>query len=194
MAVVLLDGGGDAGRAAVPPARPFAMLVHRDALGECLALADPDLRQAIDDQVIDLGRETVDLEVETGSARAPLPGHQRAVHRGKATGEFVNQCLKLVERTPLRRGVNAPARLCIVLEEAHSLIPEWNQVAQESDKTCVKLPSRAILQGRKHGMGTLLITQRTANVTKTILNQCNTIFALQSFDQTGLDLPQELHG
>lgn len=34
-------------------------------------------------------------------------------------------------------------------------------------------------------MGCLLITQRTANVTKTILNQCNTIFAMRTFDDTG---------
>jgi DNA helicase HerA-like ATPase len=31
----------------------------------------------------------------------------------------------------------------------------------------------------------LLITQRTANVTKTILNQCNTVFAMRTFDDTG---------
>ena len=33
----------------------------------------------------------------------------------------------------------------------------------------------------------MLITQRTANVTKTILNQCNTIFAMRTFDDTGKD-------
>ena len=38
-----------------------------------------------------------------------------------------------------------------------------------------------------YGIGALVITQRTANIAKTILNQCNTIFALQSFDQTGLE-------
>ncbi len=47
--------------------------------------------------------------------------------------------------------------------------------------------ARAILQGRKYGLGCLLITQRTANVTKTILNQCNTIFAMRTFDDTGKD-------
>ena len=36
-------------------------------------------------------------------------------------------------------------------------------------------------------MGALVITQRTANVTKTILNQCNTIFAMRTFDDTGKD-------
>jgi DNA helicase HerA-like ATPase len=43
-------------------------------------------------------------------------------------------------------------------------------------------------------MGSLIITQRTANVTKTILNQCNTIIALRSFDQTGLDFLRNYMG
>lgn len=34
-------------------------------------------------------------------------------------------------------------------------------------------------------LGCILVTQRTANVTKSILNQCNTIFALRVFDDTG---------
>jgi len=52
---------------------------------------------------------------------------------------------------------------------------------------CTARSARAILQGRKYGLGCLLITQRTANVTKTILNQCNTIFAMRTFDDTGKD-------
>ena len=79
-------------------------------------------------------------------------------------------------------------RLCIVYEEAHSLIPEWSSVAAEGgDKTATAQTARAILQGRKFGLGCLLITQRTANITKTILNQCNTIFAMRTFDDTGKD-------
>src|SRR6202020_118757 len=70
-------------------------------------------------------------------------------------------------------------------EEAHSLVPEWNSVVAEGDKAATARSARAILQGRKYGLGCLLITQRTANVTKTILNQCNTIFAMRTFDDTG---------
>lgn len=84
-------------------------------------------------------------------------------------------------------GENPEARVCVVFEEAHSLIPEWNSVSISGDKDEVNKISQAILQGRKYGVGALVITQRTANITKTILNQCNTIFALQSFDQTGLE-------
>jgi hypothetical protein len=79
------------------------------------------------------------------------------------------------------------AKLCIVYEEAHSLIPEWNAVASEGDKAATNGTAKAILQGRKYGLGCLVITQRTANVTKTILNQCNSVFALRVFDSTGME-------
>lgn len=112
-----------------------------------------------------------------------------------ATADFAQKCFEwLRNSTQLQAGVDVPGRLCIVLEEAHSLIPEWNQVAQQSDTQQVNRAARVILQGRKFGLGTLLITQRTANVTKTVLNQCNTIFALRSFDQTGLDFLRNYMG
>jgi hypothetical protein len=82
-------------------------------------------------------------------------------------------------------GMTDEARLCLVYEEAHSLVPEWNSVASEGDRLATATSARAILQGRKYGLGCLLVTQRTANVTKTILNQCNTIFAMRTFDDTG---------
>lgn len=84
-------------------------------------------------------------------------------------------------------GMTDKARICLVYEEAHSLVPEWNSVVSEGDKAATNGTARAILQGRKYGLGCLLITQRTANVTKTILNQCNTIFAMRTFDDTGKD-------
>ncbi len=81
--------------------------------------------------------------------------------------------------------MSSTARVCLVFEEAHSLVPEWSSAADEGDKFATNKTSRAILQGRKYGLGCLLITQRTANVTKTILNQCNSIFAMRTFDDTG---------
>lgn len=85
------------------------------------------------------------------------------------------------------KGTTDQARVCIVFEEAHSLVPEWNSVAAEGDKTASNGTAKAILQGRKYGLGCLLITQRTANVTKSILNQCNTVFALRIYDATGME-------
>lgn len=85
------------------------------------------------------------------------------------------------------QGMTDKARSCLVYEEAHSLVPEWNAVASDGDKAATNGTAKAILQGRKFGLGCLVITQRTANVTKSILNQCNTIFALRVFDATGME-------
>ncbi|MCY4577271.1 MAG: DUF87 domain-containing protein [Candidatus Kaiserbacteria bacterium] len=77
------------------------------------------------------------------------------------------------------------AKVLIVFEEAHSLVPEWGSIANEGDKNAVNGTAKVILQGRKYGLGSFIISQRTANISKSILNQCNTIFALRVFDDTG---------
>jgi len=79
----------------------------------------------------------------------------------------------------------ANARYLIVFEEAHSLVPEWNSVANDGDVTATNGTAKVILQGRKYGLGSFVIAQRTANISKSILNQCNTIFAMRVFDDTG---------
>ena len=99
------------------------------------------------------------------------------------TSIFSNAALKVSQEL----GMTDQARLCLVYEEAHTLVPEWNSVASDGDRNATSISARAILQGRKYGLGCLLITQRTANVTKTILNQCNTILAMRTFDDTGKD-------
>lgn len=82
-------------------------------------------------------------------------------------------------------GETVQARYLIVFEEAHSLVPEWNSIANEGDKNATNGTAKVILQGRKYGLGTFVVTQRTANISKSILNQCNTIFAMRVFDDTG---------
>jgi DNA helicase HerA-like ATPase len=82
-------------------------------------------------------------------------------------------------------GESATAKYLLVLEEAHSLVPERNSAANPGDEHAANGTAKVILQGRKYGLGSLIITQRTANVSKSILNQCNTMFALRVFDDTG---------
>lgn len=91
-------------------------------------------------------------------------------------------------------GMSDQATCCLVFEESHSLVPEWNSAANDGDKTATNGTAKAILQGRKYGLGCMIITQRTANVTKSILNQCNTVFALRTFDSTGVDFLKNFVG
>jgi len=79
---------------------------------------------------------------------------------------------------------NPNSRVCIVMEEAYDFIPENTFGKQDFGQPAVSRISQLVLKCRKHNVGFFIITQRTALVSKTILNQCHTIIALQSFDET----------
>ncbi len=84
---------------------------------------------------------------------------------------------------------NFDKRICLVLEEAHTIVPEWNfsGVADKVSQPLLNSIAQIALQGRKYDIGLLVIAQRTANVSKTILTQCNTIVSFQEFDKTSSD-------
>jgi hypothetical protein len=103
--------------------------------------------------------------------------------QAEKTRIIAEELFKILMKSPLED--IKKAKVLLAFEEAHSLIPEWNSVASEGDKNATNGTAKVILQGRKYGLGSLVVTQRTANVSKSILNQCNTIFALRVFDDTG---------
>jgi len=80
-------------------------------------------------------------------------------------------------------------KVCVVLEEAHMIIPEWNYAGNlgKSSKSLMNSIAQIASQGRKYEVGLLVIAQRTASVSKSILTQCNTVIAFQEFDKTGRD-------
>lgn len=80
-------------------------------------------------------------------------------------------------------------RVCVVLEEAHTIVPELNSmgVSDFASKATVNSIAQIALQGRKYNIGFFVIAQRTANVSKTVLTQCNSIIVFQEFDKTSSD-------
>lgn len=91
---------------------------------------------------------------------------------------------------------NFGKRICIVLEEAHTVIPEWNfsGVSEKVSQPLLNSIAQIALQGRKYNVGLLVIAQRTANVSKTILTQCNTIVSFQEFDKTSSEFLSNYFG
>jgi len=87
-------------------------------------------------------------------------------------------------------------KVCVVLEEAHTIIPEWNFVgiADKSSQSLLNSIAQIALQGRKYDVGLLVIAQRTANVSKTVLTQCNTIISFQEFDKTSSEFLSNYFG
>lgn len=80
-------------------------------------------------------------------------------------------------------------RVCVVLEEAHTIVPELNSmgVSDYASKATVNSIAQIALQGRKYDIGFIVIAQRTANVSKTVLTQCNSIIVFQELDKTTND-------
>ncbi len=85
---------------------------------------------------------------------------------------------------------------CLVLEEAHTLVPENLGVGgrfSDSQAVIDKI-SQIALQGRKYDVGFLLISQRTATVKKTVLNQCNTMISFRAYDETSFNFLSSYFG
>jgi DNA helicase HerA-like ATPase len=97
--------------------------------------------------------------------------------------ESANAVIKRVLQYKNRAG-NEDKKICIVMEEAYDFIPESTFGQQDFGQPNVSRIAQLLLKCRKYNIGFLVITQRTALVSKTILYQCNTIIALQTFDET----------
>jgi len=183
--------------------------IHYDKNSEGKNVANPDksgnkheYRAALKKDLIKFlfGQETLPDDkkfIDTKRIRIYNPDYHKASKGEKMGFNAIASELSQAEKTRIiceeifkilmKLGFNEEkkAKILLVFEEAHSLVPEWNSIANEGDKNAVNGTAKMILQGRKYGLGSFIITQRTANISKSILNQCNTIFALRVFDDTG---------
>ena len=74
---------------------------------------------------------------------------------------------------PAGPGVGRPSPVLVVLEEAHRYLGE-DAAALTRDSA-----NRIAREGRKYGIGLLLVTQRPTELPKTALAQCGTVIALR---------------
>lgn len=96
----------------------------------------------------------------------------------ESTDLAVGVVLQLIFEVALRtrsgeEGVGRPRPVLIVLEEAHRYLAE---ASAEVTRTTV---NRIAREGRKYGVGLMLVTQRPSELPETALSQCGTIVALR---------------
>jgi hypothetical protein len=70
-------------------------------------------------------------------------------------------------------GIGRPSPVLVVLEEAHRYLGEGASTLTRNSA------NRIAREGRKYGVGLLLVTQRPTELPKTVLAQCGTIVALR---------------
>ena len=90
---------------------------------------------------------------------------------------LVGSILKIVyealfwSREKTEGGIERP--LLIVMEEAHRYLSD------RFDGTASEVVQRIVKEGRKYGVGAMVVSQRPSEVNETILSQCGTFFALR---------------
>ena len=70
-------------------------------------------------------------------------------------------------------GIGRPSPVLIVLEEAHRYLGD------DASKLTRESANRIAREGRKYGVGILMVTQRPTELPKTALAQCGTLIALR---------------
>lgn len=68
--------------------------------------------------------------------------------------------------------------LAMLCDEAHLYIPERAQ-ADSGDAVAVEIFERIAKEGRKYGIGLVVISQRPSEVNRTVLSQCNNVIAMR---------------
>ena len=91
-----------------------------------------------------------------------------------AVGVVLQLIFEVATRTRTgEEGIGRPRPVLIVLEEAHRYLSEGSA---EAARTSV---NRIAREGRKYGVGLMLVTQRPSELPDTALSQCGTLIALR---------------
>lgn len=111
-----------------------------------------------------------------------------------AIGTVITLLFELALRSkPEGPGIGRPSPILFVLEEAHRFLGE------QSATTTRVATSRIAREGRKYGVGLMLVSQRPSELPDTALSQCGTMIALRltnSADQSRIRaaLPDSVEG
>ena len=90
-------------------------------------------------------------------------------------------------------GSGGPKNRTLLLEEAHSFLPEWN-FATRPQTDAVSESCRFILQARKFGISFVFVSQRTAVISKSALSQCESYVIFRTLDQTSQEYIESVVG
>lgn len=74
--------------------------------------------------------------------------------------------------------------LLLVMEEAHRYLSAENESSFKNENSARDMAQRIVKEGRKYGIGAMIVSQRPSEVDDTILSQCGTFVALRLSNPT----------
>ena len=91
---------------------------------------------------------------------------------------MVSVLAQVIFSTSLWTKVDDRHPIAIMCDEAHLYIPE-RMTEGSSDAVAVNIFERIAKEGRKYGVGLVVISQRPSEVNRTVLSQCNNVIAMR---------------
>ncbi|MCY4459664.1 MAG: ATP-binding protein [Albidovulum sp.] len=91
---------------------------------------------------------------------------------------MVSLLAQIVFSTSLWTKTDKRHPIAIMCDEAHLYIPE-RMAADSADAVAVEIFERIAKEGRKYGIGLVVISQRPSEVNRTVLSQCNNVIAMR---------------
>ena len=97
------------------------------------------------------------------------------------------------------KGDNQRHPVLLICDEAHLYLPSSVDKADALEKRAIDNFERIAKEGRKYGVGLLVVSQRPADVSTTVLSQCNNLISLRLSNERDKAvvrnlLPESLHG
>jgi len=161
----------------------FEELLFEVETGEYKASKEKQkLRAFLRERKEEVAKQLKEFLAETGPGVAVLS--LKELSNTVATLELTHLYLDIVFGMA-KRETNKFPRLLIAIDEAHTIIPEPTGM-DFGIKDLVGKISQIALQGRKYKIGLLLVSQRTATLSKSVLTQCNTVITFSCIDETSL--------
>jgi DNA helicase HerA-like ATPase len=93
-----------------------------------------------------------------------------------AIGAVLTLLFEVAVACPPEKGIGRARPVWIVLEEAHRFIGEKVGTTAGAAKVAAERIAR---EGRKYGLGLLVVSQRPAELSETALSQCGTIISMR---------------
>lgn len=93
-----------------------------------------------------------------------------------AIGAVLTLLFEMATSCPLGEGIGRARPILIVLEEAHRFI---GQAVSETAGAAKSAAERIAREGRKYGLGLMIVSQRPAELSETTLSQCGSFISLR---------------
>lgn len=117
--------------------------------------------------------------------------YEPAGHQPPLATAFIKECMDA--GSTQYRNQEEPTPRIVLLEEAHNFVPEF-PLALRDHQQPIGESTRYIMQARKFGITFLIVSQRTAVVSKTALSQCENYIILKTLDKTSLEYFESVVG